>query len=1205
MRSSKQLEVCTTQKLLKSFSISLIYAVLFYCSIYQLEAQSPVKSNFTEVNLEVTDVDDIYAFDIADINKDGAKELIITFNNAGHGTIGEAIFNSSNSCSVYSDHIAGDTYLTEFRNGLLTSDFTKDNSLDIIGANGGSTLNIYTKNDQEWELLPGHVIGSYGNNFELGDFNHDTYPEILTNAANTNIVSYLDSHSGWPMTYSLNEENSSWQEWVDVDNNGIDEIFTIYRQDYSDISEQIIYRYDSISDTFITLDLNLNIDFSNVETFTFYDYDQDGDKDLLTLPPVGSEGYSLETHLYINDGSFNFSFYKSFPSANRAIWHDLDNDGWADLILESSPPKENPTFTILYVTKVFFQRGLNEFVESDLESKAYDWRSELKLSDYDNDGDTDIFFQYEKESFSQGIRVCINDWADLGNTTSAPTVPDNLSNHSIGNFANELSWNSSSDDKCGQYGIYYNVAIKKDDEYVLAPSADVSTGKQFKTFTSNVGSHTTLPVNCLSDGTYQWAVQAIDNSGKASSFSDFQEFTITGRNPSSPINLSAETLSDKIISLSWDSTSDNETEYVIEKRTPNQDQFFVLKMIPANQTVYTDTTFEGASTLIEYRVKAVNCASESEYSNTVLAETFPMHFSQNSKFILSQAKGRAANLGDYNNDSFLDLLINYRDEITRDYKVELYKNVQGQFIPSGIFFENNELSQLEWIDYNNDGQLDIFMVSDSYWDKTISVYQNNGDNGFEQIQLDSLFEGFENVDDLFWINLNNDQKRQLIFSASSEFASNNRNIFILSFNQDNSVGIKEIMQGVKLLTSPTDLNNDGFLDFPVLNTALTQNNLGYLMNKDNLTFEYISMNSGLTNFQKTIIFAPLNEDTYLDAVLMGPYYEENQYGQSIILSNNQGEFIEKTNTNLLQSNQNEASIAFGDFYNDGSTDLITMGYFELSPTQSHDGTVLYHNIGDYHFEQTFGLFESETQHGQVVTGDIDNDGDLDIIHLGEYNYTSPRIVLFENTIVDGWGISNAAPLPPTSLTNQTKGNSVILSWNNGSDDLTSVDQLSYNVALIKDDSDTILFPLSHSNGIRKVVGLGNANLNLQLKIDSLEMGNYKWLVQSIDGTFQGSEFSNSQEFEIVETNVLNSQVSDKITIYPSPAADDVNIEVNQSIGEIIIQDLLGRTITSRKFESSANKTVQLNIKTLNKGLYIVMLKNEFGELIGTNKLIKE
>ncbi|MEQ8474370.1 MAG: FG-GAP-like repeat-containing protein [Marinoscillum sp.] len=1155
----------------------------------------------------ITDIEYIYAYEVVDINNDGIKELIITYNANGGGKIGEADFNTHNSATIYSTHLAGDTYTTEFRNGLISSDVNKDNMPDLIGANGSSSLNVYLKNNGDWKLLPDYTIGSDGYAFEIGDYNHDTYADAMSSSSNTNILSFTPGYSEWPKSYSFGERNSTWQEWINVDEDEDEEVFVTYRRRYSDHTEHATFDYDAASDSFTPINLNLGIDFSNVETFTFYDYDQDGDKDLLTLPPVGHEGYTLETHLYVNDGSFNFSFYKSFPSANRAIWHDMDNDGWADLILESSPPKENPTFTILYVTKVIFQRGKNEFVESDLESVSYDWRSEMELSDYDDDGDTDIFFHYEKKSYSKGLRVCVNNWANLGNNTTPPTVPQNLSSQDPNALKHELSWDPSTDDKSGQYGIYYNVVIKKGDEHILSPSADVSTGYQFKSFTSNAGSNTTIPINCLPDGTYQWAVQAIDNSGKASEFSEFSELIVTGRNPSAPSNLKAETISDEIISLSWEPVSDNETEYILERKFAHNDRFYFATAVPANQTSYLDTLHNGASTKIQYRVKAANCAWQSEYSQPVDAETFPLHFQKSSKFILAEAQGRAGDFGDYNNDGYLDLLVNYRDEITGSNKVELYKNDHGQFLPSGISFENKLLSQLVWVDYNTDGLLDIFMVSEEFWNKTIELHINKGNNEFEKILLDSLIDGYEYIDNLYWVDLDNNQRPELVFSANS------RILLVVTIHPNKSFDTEQIMMDVKLVAPPVDLNSDGFLDFPILNTSMTENNLGYLMNSGNKTFEYISMNSGLFDFDETVVFAPLNEDSYLDAVLMGPYYQQGQYGQSIILSNFEGVFQERSNTNLLLAKQQgDVSIAYGDFYHDGSTDLITMGYFDLTPTQSHDGTVLYHNVGNYQYEFKLGLFESETQYGKVIAGDIDNDGDLDLIHMGEKDYTSPRIVLFENTIADGWGEINDRPEPPKALSQQVDGNKVTLNWDSGADDLTSVNQLSYNVTLIKDDTDTVIFPMSHRNGRRKLVGFGNAQLNHHMIIDSLKDGTYKWSVQSIDGGFQGSEFTDLQEFTIEisdpnpdESEVLQSSLKVPLVVFPSPAKDVINITTgNQPFDEIIIQGLLGRKVLISKGHCTANCTKQLNIENLPKGLYLINLKNNSQQTVLSGKFIK-
>ncbi|MDN5204896.1 fibronectin type III domain-containing protein [Fulvivirgaceae bacterium BMA10] len=96
--------------------------------------------------------------------------------------------------------------------------------------------------------------------------------------------------------------------------------------------------------------------------------------------------------------------------------------------------------------------------------------------------------------------------------------------------------------------------------------------------------------------------------------------THIGDQPRSPQSLTAEPQSPTEIRLSWKDKSDNETGFIIERSTPQNNDFVELVTLNSDDTTFLDIGLT-ENTYYYYRLKAINTIGVSAYSNITNAKT--------------------------------------------------------------------------------------------------------------------------------------------------------------------------------------------------------------------------------------------------------------------------------------------------------------------------------------------------------------------------------------------------------------------------------------------------------------------------------------------------------------------------------------------------------------------------------------------------------
>jgi len=923
-------------------------------------------------------------FEITNINVTGTTGESIVFDANNDQKTDLLLIDNSNTKLYLTNETGYITSETEFsfldRAFGGVSDLNNDGFIDIIlsgnqayGMENEFVLFIYKNTGEnsfekiESTGLPALVSG----NISFMDFNSDGLVDVLLTGMDEQgySKSIICKNKGDFKFDPLNAINlpsirRGQAKFADYDNDGDFDILFSGEENTTEVeSQSITCIVENINgQEFIEKDFEL--DQNGAGVVHWGDYNNDGFIDAFVYGKI----FGLKIYKNIDGSSFEIQNIENLPKLENgdAAWNDFDNDGDLDIIFIGMEwIDEQWTYKSVYLE---FNNGYTP-IELNSENLKFN-ECHISSFDYKKDGDIDLIVSGISDTY-QGKTVVLNNIIDAA-INNAPSIPENLSIVGEIGLIN-LTWDSSEDTESQHVNYNVCIGISKNNMNILNAMASMETGESKIPFHYNTSKNNKkILLTNFSEGKYYWSVQAVDANGLSSDFAAIDSFNISANDIplEKPTNLSFKKLNFHFAELFWIDNSGNEEGFAVECSINTDNDFEIAADIDADLQNYL-TSKLSENTDYYYRIKAFN-SKDTVYSDTIKIQNSDLPlFVKDIQNPLSEfaSSSNGATFGDIDNDGDQDLYI-CGFELNRFY----LNNGDGNFEYSEDYILNSVADKslsANWIDYNNDGFVDLYLSMDSY--SLNKLYLNNQDGTFSLKPNFSIKPEMKRNESAAWNDFNKDGLPDVLMCMSEDSS-----MLYLNLGEDKFQKIK-LEQETGLFSIGAnwiDMDNDGLDDIFVLNYG--SNNYIYKNNGDS-TFTKIT-DGALVNtasYSVSSAWTDIDNDGLMDVLIC------NNANNSNVFYLNEGDFSFSVAElpfapGLTVPMVNSTVAIWEDFDNDGDLDL-----FSVSGTFND----LYINEGDLIFSKLENepLCNESGYSNSVMCEDMNNDGALDLLIMNGDN----------------------------------------------------------------------------------------------------------------------------------------------------------------------------------------------------------------------------
>ncbi len=339
-------------------------------------------------------------------------------------------------------------------------------------------------------------------------------------------------------------------------------------------------------------------------------------------------------------------------------------------------------------------------------------------------------------------------------------------------------------------------------------------------------------------------------------------------------------------------------------------------------------------------------------------------------------------VADLDNDGDEDILTASWD------KISLYRNEgRGVFSKQIVILKGSfRIDALAIADMDRDGKKDIvFAVTTARWNtfgpvQGIKWIKNKGNNQFDEaITIKERLEQYGSTIKFQVVDLDNDKDLDIVTSFGTLFKNDGNNKFY-----------QEAIPPFVYNMVVTDLNKDGFVDL----IAVAENHLlQWWKNDGKGGFKPVEIYTNNTFMNSPIEIGDLDNDGDNDLVY-GLDFGQKRDSTIILININQGGEKFSTPIRLSVISGGISSLKFADIDKDGDRDILFTTFDYPSSLFS------YKNDGNGNFKEKAILHKTFTGgNGHLALSDMDKDQDVDII----YGIENDELGLFINNVKTGFG----------------------------------------------------------------------------------------------------------------------------------------------------------------------------------------------------------
>lgn len=556
---------------------------------------------------------------------------------------------------------------------------------------------------------------------------------------------------------------------------------------------------------------------------------------------------------------------------------------------------------------------------------------------------------------------------------------------------------------------------------------------------------------------------------------------------------------------------------------------------------------------------------------------------------------------DINNDDLLDLFVSGAAANSKPAFCTYYLNSGSNFTPSNVYFPPVSNGTTDWGDFDNDGDLDLLLsgsLNPGGTNLVCNVYKNNLAEGFSihPVDLIPIYKGVAK-----WIDHDNDGDLDIFMSGLSSdqqvvahlYSNHLDNFLSVSHNLTPLYGGSGVI---------CDIDKDQ--DYDIILTGKKSTSVisepKSILFLNNSKGSFTGMNIGLPEvYDSYISWGDFNGDGNSDILLNGVKEGNGPSSNSITRIYKNNGFYSFSNINANIQGVYKGVSIWGDCDNDGHPDfLLSGGVLGDSSTTMTKVTKVYLNRNNS-FLELKNTTLSSLSNTSAALGDYDNDRDLDILIAGLDNNQNEVTIVYNNFC----DVPNSVPVEPKGLTTSIDHgyeSDIVLQWLPGQDNNTPVKSLTYNLRVgSSPGAIDIVSPKSNpETGFMKMPVRGNVDNNTGWVLRNLRPGTYYWSVQTIDNSFNASEFSVEQTFTIkssVGISQVGTGIPDKFNLqqnYPNPFNPSTKIRFELPSASSVILNV---------YNASGQKVNELVNDNYNAGLYEVSwdAKSSSGDILSS------